>query len=61
MNTNYTNVLSHCLATDIFVNGSSSTSGDTATITLNANLKGTWECSLDGGPSESCMYEVFVM
>ncbi|XP_065918054.1 uncharacterized protein [Dysidea avara] len=52
----WANQMTRCLqeATSIFVNGSSSTSGDTSTITLYANVKGTWECSLDGGTSESC-------
>lgn len=48
------------LASGIFINGSSSISGDTATITLNANLKGTWQCRLDGGAPQSCMCELFV-
>ncbi|XP_065918551.1 putative ferric-chelate reductase 1 [Dysidea avara] len=50
------NLMTRCLkeATSVIVNGSSSTSGDTATITLSANVKGTWQCSLDVGPFELC-------
>ena len=35
--------------------GSVSVDGDTATIALSSNTKGTFKCSLDEAPFQQCM------
>ena len=37
------------------INGSVSVDGNTATITLNNNFDGVFQCSLDGGAFKNCM------
>ena len=36
------------------VSGSTSVIGNTTTIMLDANVNGTYQCSVDGGPFEPC-------
>ena len=38
------------------INGSVSVSGNAATITLNNNFDGVFQCSLDGGDFKNCMF-----
>ena len=39
----------------VAINGSVSVSGNAATITLNNNFNGVFQCSLDGGSFANCM------
>ena len=46
----------------VSINGSVSVNGNAATITLNNNFDGVFQCRLDGGSFQNCMiYNYFVL
>ena len=51
-------VIWHPIVT-VSISGSVSVDGNTATITLNSNVDGVFQCSLDGGAFANCM--VFIL